>query len=404
MFWVAVWIGLVGTSWVSLVHAGGSSDVLMPAYAAIALGAGIGTDIILRLETRYQGVVGAVLAVVLAVQVIQLSHRPLHEIPSAASEAAGHRFIALVASLPGQVIVADHPWYDTMAGKTVVGPVRGRARCPPGRPEHGANRSAREHRIQLHLPLGDDRLHRQPRGHHRAGVRPVLQARPTGLHLRPVLFSGDRRAAPAVPALRQTLTFARWLAVELGEVAAVVVPRPVRWKPLVRARRSMSTCETSDQRNHGLRFVAVSMQTSSVSDGSLGWPVSTSEPCPIRHDLADTLQKGLGVTAYPDAAIEQERTPPPTRSGERLEDRTLPHIGTAAASERRLRWATCQCPWPRCPGTAGTPRDDPAHIRRRGPVRWPDRAATRPPVGRRHPAPDVQFERAAVTGPEVRGS
>jgi Dolichyl-phosphate-mannose-protein mannosyltransferase len=117
MFWVAVWIGLVGASWVSLVHAGGSSDVLMPAYAAIALGAGIGTDIILRLETRYQGVVGAVLAVVLAVQVIQLSHRPLHEIPSAASEAAGHRFIALVASLPGQVIVADHPWYDTMAGK-----------------------------------------------------------------------------------------------------------------------------------------------------------------------------------------------------------------------------------------------------------------------------------------------
>ncbi len=117
MFWVAVGIGLVGASWVSLVHAGGSSDVLMPAYAAIALGAGIGTDIILRLETRHQGIVGAVLALVLAVQVIQLSHRPFHEIPSPASEATGRQFVALVASLPGQVIVADHPWYDTMAGK-----------------------------------------------------------------------------------------------------------------------------------------------------------------------------------------------------------------------------------------------------------------------------------------------
>ena len=30
---------------------------------------------------------------------------------------AGHRFIALVSSLPGQVIVSDHPWYDAMAGK-----------------------------------------------------------------------------------------------------------------------------------------------------------------------------------------------------------------------------------------------------------------------------------------------
>ena len=66
---------------------------------------------------RYQALLGAVLAVVIAVQVVQLDRGSLHEIPSAASTEAGHRFIALVSSLPGQVIVADHPWYDTMAGK-----------------------------------------------------------------------------------------------------------------------------------------------------------------------------------------------------------------------------------------------------------------------------------------------
>ncbi len=66
---------------------------------------------------RYQAVLGAILAVVIVVQVVQLDRGSLHEIPSDASRGRGHRFIALVSSLPGQVIVADHPWYDTMAGK-----------------------------------------------------------------------------------------------------------------------------------------------------------------------------------------------------------------------------------------------------------------------------------------------
>ena len=116
-FWIAVGTGLVGASWLSLVHAGGSSDVLMPAYAAVAMFGGLGYHELIRTDARYQALLGTVLAAVIAVQVVQLDRGSLHEIPSAASTQAGHRFIALVSSLPGQVIVADHPWYDTMAGK-----------------------------------------------------------------------------------------------------------------------------------------------------------------------------------------------------------------------------------------------------------------------------------------------
>jgi hypothetical protein len=116
-FWIVVAVGLVGASWLSLVHAGGSSDVLMPAYAAVAIFAGLGYDALIRTEAKYQALLGALLAVVIAVQVVQLDRGSFHEIPGEASAAAGHRFIALVSSLPGQVIVADHPWYDTMAGK-----------------------------------------------------------------------------------------------------------------------------------------------------------------------------------------------------------------------------------------------------------------------------------------------
>jgi len=116
-FWIVVGVGLVGASWLSLIHAGGSSDVLMPAYAAVSIFAGLGYDALIRSDAKYQAVLGAILAVVIVVQVVHLDRGSLHEIPSEASEAAGHRFIALVSSLPGQVIVADHPWYDTMAGK-----------------------------------------------------------------------------------------------------------------------------------------------------------------------------------------------------------------------------------------------------------------------------------------------
>ena len=116
-FWIVVSAGLVGASWLSLVHAGGSSNVLIPAYAGVAICTGLGYDAIRRADVRRPGLVGALVAGILVVQVVQLSHRPLHESPSASSEAAGRQFIALVASIPGQVIVADHPWYDTLAGK-----------------------------------------------------------------------------------------------------------------------------------------------------------------------------------------------------------------------------------------------------------------------------------------------
>jgi hypothetical protein len=116
-FWIVVGVGLIGGSWLSLAHAGGSSDVLMPAYAAVAIFAGLGYDALVRTPFKYQTVLGLLLAGVIALQVVHLDQGSIHEIPSEASAAAGHRFIALVASLPGQVIVADHPWYDTLAGK-----------------------------------------------------------------------------------------------------------------------------------------------------------------------------------------------------------------------------------------------------------------------------------------------
>ena len=48
---------------------------------------------------------------------VALHYSPARFIPSAADQAAGDRFIDLVRRTPGAVIVANHPYYDTLAGK-----------------------------------------------------------------------------------------------------------------------------------------------------------------------------------------------------------------------------------------------------------------------------------------------
>jgi len=61
----------------------------MPAYAAVSIFAGLGYDALIRSDAKYQAVLGAILAVVIVVQVVHLDRGSLHEIPSEASEAAG---------------------------------------------------------------------------------------------------------------------------------------------------------------------------------------------------------------------------------------------------------------------------------------------------------------------------
>ena len=116
-FWIAVGAGLVGASWLSLVHAGGSSDVLMPAYAAVAIFAGLGYDALIRSDPEVPGTArGHPRGCDRRPGGPTRPRQPPRD-PIRGQRGRGHRFIALVSSLPGQVIVADHPWYDTMAGK-----------------------------------------------------------------------------------------------------------------------------------------------------------------------------------------------------------------------------------------------------------------------------------------------
>jgi len=120
-FWLAVAAGFLGAAWISRLHAGGGRDVLQPAYLALSLLGALGYDALRRAaagsRSLVRSVVAAALAGVVVLQVVHLFHHPSHLIPTAGDQAVGRRFVATLAATPGQVLVLDHPWYATMAGK-----------------------------------------------------------------------------------------------------------------------------------------------------------------------------------------------------------------------------------------------------------------------------------------------
>jgi Dolichyl-phosphate-mannose-protein mannosyltransferase len=114
-YYAAAAAGLIISAWISRLHTGGYENVLMPAYAAIALLAGL----------TYAGLIDGphgrvalpLLGVALGVQLGLLVYPIGAQIPTAADRAVGAQLIARLRALPGPVIVIRHPWYATQAGK-----------------------------------------------------------------------------------------------------------------------------------------------------------------------------------------------------------------------------------------------------------------------------------------------
>jgi hypothetical protein len=127
LFWLVATAGLVGSSYISRLHSGGGRDVLIPAYAGVALLAALGYGTINRAAQQRDSsgrvnswrptLVGAGLALVVAIQIVALHYNVAQNLPTAADAAAGRSFVALVRRTPGTVIVANHPYYAALAGK-----------------------------------------------------------------------------------------------------------------------------------------------------------------------------------------------------------------------------------------------------------------------------------------------
>jgi hypothetical protein len=130
LYWVSAIVGLLLSSLVSRLHAGGGQDVLIPAYAATALMGGFGYAALLQAAARSEAdgqatgrfalipaAASVALTLIVAVQIGALHYSAGRYIPATSDTVAGGHLIELVRRTPGPVIVADHPYYDTLAGK-----------------------------------------------------------------------------------------------------------------------------------------------------------------------------------------------------------------------------------------------------------------------------------------------
>ncbi len=125
MFWPVASLGLILSAFVSRLHSGGGEDVLIPAYAGLAILGSMGYAVIVKQSKENDGVrnrwkpaaVATALAVIVVVQMAALHYDPARFVPTANDNIAGRSFVDLVRRTPGPVIVSNHPYYDTLAGK-----------------------------------------------------------------------------------------------------------------------------------------------------------------------------------------------------------------------------------------------------------------------------------------------
>jgi hypothetical protein len=107
--------GLIGAAWFSRVHTGGYANVLIPAYAAVALLAGLAVAHALSPHSGQWS--PPLTAAALAVQLVLLAYPLSAQLPTAADRTAGAQLLTALRALPGEVLVLRHPWYATELGK-----------------------------------------------------------------------------------------------------------------------------------------------------------------------------------------------------------------------------------------------------------------------------------------------
>jgi 4-amino-4-deoxy-L-arabinose transferase-like glycosyltransferase len=125
-FFAALAAGLIGASYLGRLHAGGYDNVLMPAYAAIAIFFGLGVNNILSLlpadslpgdRALVSSAIESAVFFACILQFLLLAYNPLTQIPSKADRAAGDRLIQLIEPFDGEVFVPYHGYLPTLGGK-----------------------------------------------------------------------------------------------------------------------------------------------------------------------------------------------------------------------------------------------------------------------------------------------
>lgn len=114
--------GLVASSWAGRVHPGGSTNTLMPAFAALSILMPLGLHFAQReLRERGSHAIEAFVLTGVVLQLAALAYNPRHALPTAADATAGERFIGVLRQVDGDVLSFNHLFVQERAGKRSIG-------------------------------------------------------------------------------------------------------------------------------------------------------------------------------------------------------------------------------------------------------------------------------------------
>ena len=116
IFYFFFTVGMIGTSWVALIHPGGAGNVIIPAYSGIAILSGLTIQQLLSVQ-KINLFYKSSLLVVCVIQFAMLYFPIRPHIPTHGDLLAGQALMAEVQKQPGDVYVHFHPDISLMAGK-----------------------------------------------------------------------------------------------------------------------------------------------------------------------------------------------------------------------------------------------------------------------------------------------
>lgn len=112
---------MIGSAWLSRLHEGGYINVLIPAFAMIAITFGLGVDRLAKLTfiTRHPSRLVMIYALCL-VQFALLIYTPADHMPTSADRAAGEHVVETIRNIDGDVWMVHHGYISYRAGKDAI--------------------------------------------------------------------------------------------------------------------------------------------------------------------------------------------------------------------------------------------------------------------------------------------
>jgi len=110
--------GMLISSWLSRLHSGGWINVLMPAFACLAIFFGLGIHQFHSFFMRRKLIwIGKYFLLLCVFQFTSIYYHPSDHIPSQADKEAGWQVVQKIQSLPGDVFLPSHGYLLTRGGK-----------------------------------------------------------------------------------------------------------------------------------------------------------------------------------------------------------------------------------------------------------------------------------------------